>query len=150
MTTPAEQLDRRFAQLADLSQTTRPARGWIKAVREALGMTTTQLAHRLDMAQPSLVELERREKEGAVTMQSLQRAAEAMGCRFVYALVPVRPLTDTINERADELAERELAAVEQTMKLEAQGVNRASARRTTKKKIIEALLQRPARLWDEV
>lgn len=150
MMTPAEQLDRRFAQLADLSQTTRPARGWIKAVREALGMTTTQLAHRLDMAQPSLVELERREKEGAVTMQSLQRAAEAMGCRFVYALVPVRPLTDTINERADELAERELAAVEQTMKLEAQGVNRASARRTTKKKIIEALLQRPARLWDEV
>jgi predicted DNA-binding mobile mystery protein A len=82
-------------------------------------------------------------------MQSLERAAEAMGCRLVYALVPIKPITQTIEERATQLAEQKLASVEQTMRLEAQGVHDKASRKEAHHHLIKELLRRPARLWDE-
>jgi predicted DNA-binding mobile mystery protein A len=82
-------------------------------------------------------------------MQSLERAAEAMGCRLVYALVPVKPLTDTLQERATLVADRQLASVEQTMRLEAQGITDKTRRKETRQQLANDLLRRPARLWDE-
>ena len=76
-------------------------------------------------------------------------AAEALGCRLVYALVPIKPLTQTIEERASRIAEAQIAAVEQTMKLEAQAVSNKKQRKQAHRRRVEELLQRPARLWDE-
>ena len=149
MVTAYEQLDRRFVELRPLIGTARPARGWIRAIREALGMTTGQLAKRLNVRQPRVVELEKAEATGNVTIQSLERAAQAMGCRLVYALVPVKPLASTLEERASLIADRQLAAVEQTMRLEAQGVNDQALRKQARQQLAKDLLRRPARLWDE-
>ncbi|MBK8840867.1 MAG: helix-turn-helix domain-containing protein [Hyphomonadaceae bacterium] len=89
MTLAAQQLDRRFSEIREtLREAERPARGWIKAIREALGMTTAQLAARMGVAQPRITELEKREAGRVVTLQSLERAAEALDCRLVYILVP--------------------------------------------------------------
>src|ERR1700719_3707346 len=123
MVTAYEQLDRRFNELKPLTQTTRPSRGWIRAIREAIGMTTAQLAKRLGVHQPRVIELERGEATGNITVKSLERAAEALGCHLVYALVPKEPLSDTIRKRASVIAERQLASVEQSMRLEDQAVN---------------------------
>ena len=117
MPIPAEQLDRRFAELKPLAVLARPPRGWVRAIRDALGMTTGQLAKRLGVAQPRISEMERAELSGRISLHSLERAAEAMGCRVAYVLVPVRPLSQVLNERAKEIAARRLAAVEQTMRL---------------------------------
>ncbi|MDO8878511.1 MAG: mobile mystery protein A [Pseudolabrys sp.] len=145
----ADQLAERFDELAPLLRAQRPSRGWIRAVREALGMTTRQLAGRLGMKQPSLVELEKGEAAGSITIKSLERAAEALGCRFIYALVPVKPLTQKLEERAVKAARQKLAAVDQTMRLEDQAVSSQTARKAAERRLVDDLLRRPARLWDE-
>ena len=142
-------LDSRFATLRPLLKTQRPPKGWLRAVRDALGMTTKQFARRLGVSQPRIVELEQSEAGGTVTLNTLQRAAEALGCRLVYALVPEKPLADTVRERAELLARQRQAAVEHTMRLEDQAVKDKRAGRALHEQIIEDLLQRPARLWDE-
>lgn len=149
MITPAQQIDKRFADLGSLTKSASPSRGWIRAIREALGMTTAQLANRLGVSQPRIVEMEKAEANGNITMHSLERAAAALDCRLVYALVPVKPLTATLEERAQAVAQRQLAAVEQTMRLEAQGVHDPKQRKKAYRQRIDELLRRPARLWDE-
>jgi predicted DNA-binding mobile mystery protein A len=149
MVTAYEQLDKRFSKLRPLAHAARPSRGWIRAIREAVGMTTGQLAKRLGVQQPRVIELERGEADGNITVKSLERAAEALGCRLVYALVPEKPLADTIRQRASLLAERQLAAIEQTMRLEAQGVTDKAQHTEAHQRLVEKLLRRPARLWDE-
>jgi predicted DNA-binding mobile mystery protein A len=149
MQTPASQLDRKFHEIRRvLPLTQRPSLGWIRAIRNALGMTTAQLARRMGVKQPRIVELERAEKDGKITLLSLERAAEAMGCRVVYVLVPERPLTDVLQDRAKAAADMRLAAVDQTMRLESQAVTgRHAESRAT---LIEQLLRKPSRLWDDV
>src|ERR1700731_174816 len=142
-------LDKRFATLRILAKNPRPPKGWLRAIRDALGMTTAQFARRLGVSQPRIIELEKSEVTGNVTLNTLQRAAEALGCRLVYALVPEKPLADTVRERAELLARQRQAAVEHTMRLEDQAVKDKRAARALHEQIIEDLLQRPARLWDE-
>jgi predicted DNA-binding mobile mystery protein A len=145
-----EQLDKRFAKLEPLAnEVVRPSRGWIRAIREAIGMTTGQLAKRLGVHQPRVIELERGEATGNITVKSLERAAEALGSRLVYAFVPKEPLADTIHKRASVVADQQLAAVEQTMRLEAQGVDNRALHQEAHQQLVEKLLRRPARLWDE-
>jgi predicted DNA-binding mobile mystery protein A len=142
-------LDKHFAALRPLATGARPPKGWVRAIRNALGMTTAQLARRLGVSQPRIVDLEQAEVSGGVTLNSLQRAAEALGCRLVYALVPERPLADIVNERAELNAKRESGAVEHTMRLEDQAVRSKSASKELHRRTVEDLLRRPARLWDE-
>ncbi len=113
-------------------------------------MTTGQLAKRMKVQQPRIVELEKAESGGNITMQTLERAAEALGCRVVYAIVPFKPLTTTLEERALQIAERQLSSVEQTMRLEAQGVDNQEQRKRTRQRLANELLRRPARLWDDL
>ena len=149
MVTPSEQLDRRFQELTPITRMNRPPRGWIRSIREALGMTTGQFAKRLGVRQPRVIEMERGEATGNITVQSLERAAEAMGCRLVYVLVPNKSLTKMLEERAFELARKKLASVEQTMRLEDQEVTDKSFKTKAHQRLTNELLRRPARLWDE-
>jgi len=115
-------LDQRFQQLGPAMRYTSPARGWIKAVREALGMTTAQLARRLGIRQPSVVALEQSEAKGTIELATLRRVAEALDCTLVYALVPKKPLEDMVRDRARAFARRRLEPIEHTMLLENQTV----------------------------
>lgn len=142
-------LDKRFAALRPLAKSPRPPKGWLRAVRDALGMTTAQFARRLGVSQPRIVELEQSEASGSVTLNTLQRAAEALGCRLVYALVPERPLAETVRERVELIAGRQSDAVEHTMRLEDQAVTSKQVGKELHRQRIEELLRRPARLWDD-
>jgi predicted DNA-binding mobile mystery protein A len=142
-------LDSRFATLRPLLKTQRPPKGWLRVIRDALGMTTKQFGRRLGVSQPRIVELEQSEVSGSVTLNTLQRAAEALGCRLVYALVPDKPLAETVRERAELVAEQRQAAVEHTMRLEDQAVKGKAASNDLRRQFVEELLRRPARLWDE-
>jgi predicted DNA-binding mobile mystery protein A len=142
-------LDKRFAALRPLAKGARPPKGWLRAIRNALGMTTAQFGRRLGVSQPRIVELEQSEVSGSVTLHTLQRAAEALGCRLVYALIPEKPLAETVGERAELIAKQQQAAVEHTMRLEDQSVKGKAAGKDLRRQFIEELLRRPARLWDE-
>jgi predicted DNA-binding mobile mystery protein A len=142
-------LDRRFAALRPLLQQPRPPKGWVRAVRDALGMTTQQLALRIGVSQPRITELEKAEVSGNISLKSLERTAEALGCRVVYALVPERPLAETVRAQAERAADRQLAIVSHTMQLEDQAVRDETVRKEQRARIIDRLMQKPARLWDE-
>ena len=81
-------LDRRFKEIGPLSRFSVPVRGWIKAIRAGLGMSSEQLAKRLGVRQPSVVSLEQSEAKGTIALATLRRVAEALDCTLVYALVP--------------------------------------------------------------
>lgn len=126
-----------------------PQRGWIRALRETLGMTTAQLARRLGKTAPqSIADIQDSEAAGTIKLNTLRDAAEAMGCRLVYALVPVRPIEEMRRQRAEEIAERELAPSSHSMRLEDQGLE-ATAEQRARERLVERLLRgRPQRLWD--
>ena len=107
-TAARRQLAKRLNLLRNSDALTRPSRGWIRAIREALGMTTAQLAKRIGVSQPRAVAIENAEKKGSISLNSLERAAHALDCRLVYALVPRRPLKELVTERAERLASKRL------------------------------------------
>src|SRR5260221_14159570 len=114
------QFDERFRELGPITRYSPPVRGWIQAVREALGMTTAQLAKRLRVKQPSVVAFEPSEAKGPVELATLRRVAEALDCTLVYALVPKRPLEATVRDRARAFSRRRHGPVEHSMLLEDQ------------------------------
>src|SRR5665213_282755 len=93
-------LDERLKQFEAVSGYTAPVRGWIKAIREAVGMTTGQLARRLGVKQPSVVAIEQSEARESIELATLRRVAEALDCTLVYAFVPKKPLETIVRERA--------------------------------------------------
>ena len=113
------QLDRQLASAPPIAM---PRNGWIRELREALGMSARQLAERVGVAQPTIARLEKSEAAGTIKIKTLRRVAEGMNCRLVYALVPVEgALEDVLRKQATQTAERLLARVEHSMGLEAQG-----------------------------
>src|ERR1700680_2276769 len=115
-------LDERFKELGPATRFAPPVRGWMKAIREALGMSSAQLAKRLGVKQPSVVALEQSEVKGTIELASLQRVAGALDCTLVYALVPNQPLEVMVRDRARTFARRRLEVVEHSMLLEDQKV----------------------------
>ena len=101
-----------------------PRSGWIKAVRGALGMNTRQLAERVGVEQSNITRLEEREPSGKVTLERLAKAADAMNCRLIYAIVPNDRYSDLeaiVDERARDLAQQLVRTTEHSMRLEQQG-----------------------------
>lgn len=114
-----KQLERRLAPLRELMRAA-PPKGWIKAIRESLGMTTRQLAARMAVAPSRIPVIEKAEITGATTLRTLRQAASAMNCAFVYAFVPLEPLDDIVRERATQKAQEATARLGHTMRLENQ------------------------------
>jgi len=140
------QLDRRFKQIGPLSRFSVPVRGWIKAIRAGLGMSSEQLAKRLGVRQPSVVALEQSEAKGTIELATLRRVAEALDCTFVYALVPNKPLETIVRDRARILVRRRRAPVEHSMLLEDQAVSAKDSEARLDEFVRET---NPSRLWDE-
>jgi len=73
--------------------------GWIKYTRSVIGMTLNDLAKLAGLTLPTVAQAERREAEGKVTIDTLKKFAEAMGCEFVYAVVPKEDISDLIHKK---------------------------------------------------
>lgn len=147
--TARHQLDKRLNAMCNAEEFTRPQRGWVKAIREALGMTTAQLAKRLGVSQPRVVGIEQAEAKGAITLDSLERAAHALDCQLVYALVPRKPLDALIAERASRLATTRLNSTRHSMALEAQALDANDEDEQRKRLIRQLIEQAGSELWDE-
>jgi predicted DNA-binding mobile mystery protein A len=114
-------LDKHLGGYRPLLTTPMPAKGWLRAIREAIGMTGQQYASRLRVAWQSMDDLEKSEAAGTITINSLRRAAEALDCRLVYAVIPsADSLEQLVARRAREIALSALKRVNQTMLLEDQ------------------------------
>ena len=124
-----------------------PRSGWVRAIREALGMSAQQLGMRVRVKRQTIENLERSEARGKITLDSLNRIASALGCRVVYALVPEKPLEEMRRERAREIAESVVKPVSHSMRLEAQSIGKREEQRQ-KEELAQKLLQgNPKKLW---
>jgi len=127
-----------------------PRGGWIQVIRKAIGMTTSQLANRLGIGtRQGVVDLERRERGGNVTLATLAKAADAMECDLVYAVVPRVPLQEMLNNRARTIAAERLGRVAHSMKLEAQPVTPEEHDRQVDDLAAEILRDSARVLWGE-
>lgn len=124
-----------------------PRAGWLKAIREALGMTTRQFAARVGVAQPTIIDAEQSEAAGSMTLTQLRRLADALDCDLQYVLLPRSPLTERVDAQADRKAREQVANVAHTMALEAQGTDSEFQRRQIADVKSELLRGRRSRLW---
>ena len=127
----------------------RPPVGWVRAIREALGMSAAVLAKRLEITPSGFRKLEQAEAADAITLATLRRMAEALDCDLQYALVPRRPLRTMRFQQALKLAQEWQQRADRTMALEAQTIQESSA---TAQQRLEAMAQEilhssATRLW---
>lgn len=142
------QLDAALALFAPVKSVQPPTKGWIRAVREALGMSGRQLARRLNVSQPRVHRLEQDEPTGALTLKTMRQVAEALDCSFVYALVPLSSLEETVKAQARLVAAERLKRVAHTMLLEAQGLSAPEQQAFLADAIEELARETPKDLWD--
>lgn len=143
-----EQLEeslRPYRKLLDLQS---PGRGWVRSIREALGMTSKQLAARVGVKAPQTVEdMQEYEAAGTIKLHTLRKLAEALDCQLVYALVPRKPLQDIRRQQARRVARRLLKRVSHSMKLEDQGVSKRMEKNELDRRIEKLLRGSRRALW---
>lgn len=141
-------LDRRFSALRG-EDMVRPPKGWIRAIRDALGMNAAQFARRLGVKPPRIAALEKAEVTGVASLQTIREAAEALGCRFIYAIVPESSLDDLVRQQAVQRAEQELRRIHHSMSLENQALDDRDLADERQHLIDEMLTGSMRRLWDQ-
>ena len=144
-----DQLEQVLAPHRSLLSLKRPRLGWIRAIREALGMSAPQLARRLDIkAAQSIEDMQEDEVTGAIRLRTLQKVANAMECDLVYALVPRKSIHDICRDRAAAIAQMQVGRVSHSMRLEDQEVSRAAELNALRRRIDKLLSGSPRKLWD--
>ena len=83
-----KQLADTLDKFTDAKQTARPGRGWLRAVREALGVSQQEVAIASKVKRQSIIGFEKAEASDRITLRNLRSVADAMGCELVYAIVP--------------------------------------------------------------
>lgn len=143
-----EQMSDNVNRYSRLKDSQPPLKGWIRAIREALGMSGVQFAKRLGVSAPRVAILEKTEVTGRVTIRSVRQAADALGCVFVYALVPRGSLKETIRRQALEVARERLKRSSHTMLLEDQQLSKDAMRNALDAAVEELIEAMPRDLWD--
>lgn len=141
-------LDKRLDSLRSQGIIT-PARGWTKAIRESLGMTTRQLAERMGVAPSRVTTIEKAEVAGGVTLKTLRETAEALNCELVYAFVPTKPLNEILTAQAERQARNQIMHMHHTMRLENQGMTEEDLQMETRRIIDDYLTNATRRLWNK-
>ncbi len=146
-----DQIDRQLAPFRRKALAGRPSRGWVRAVREALGMNGSQLARRMGIARSHLSQIEDAESRETVSLRTLRRAADALGCDLVYAIVPRngRTLEELLHDRAEQVASSTVENAAGNMALEGQPVGDRFKKRETDRIAAYLVQTLPRSLWNE-
>lgn len=142
------QLDERFNLIREAPLQS-PRGGWIKTIREALGMTATQLAKRLGISLAGLSKIEASERKGTITLSTLKKAADVLGCRVAVSLIPLEPLEETVKKRAREVANRISQRSQLHMQLEDQGLSGRFQAAQAEDSYEELMGKLAEKLWEE-
>mgnify|MGYP003586026235 CR=1 FL=1 len=144
-----EQLESSLLRLHPLLSVSAPSKGWIRAIRSALGMSTRQLASRLAITQQALSRIEQAEPSGAVTVKTLRRIADSLDCVFVCGFVPRSTLEDTVRRQALRVAAKRLGQASHSMALEAQALGQEENQKILNNMVDEIVKAPPSNLWNE-
>lgn len=144
-----QQLESKLTAFSPLKHVVMPPTGWIKAIRTALGMSMQQLGNRLAMTKQGVLDMERREYEGSITIKSLRECARALDMELVYGFIPHAGSLDAlIEKRATELATQIVMRTTQTMQLEDQANSQQRIEAAIRERAAEIKHDMPKILWD--
>ena len=143
------QLDERLRPFHVLRSEPPPSGGWLRTIREALGMTARQLARRTGVNSSTIIKAERAEAAGTASLKTLRRVADALDCDVVYVIVPRTTLQATVINRAIEKATAEVSRVAHTMALEKQTPTNQARKSMIEARVQELMAGSPRRLWED-
>lgn len=143
-----EQLDETLQVFVKTASIARPIRGWIRAIRDALGMNMRQLADRLGVNQSRIVRIEQDELSGALTIKTLEKIADQLDCVFVYGFAPRATLENTVRKQAACIAQERMNKISHHMYLEAQELTHHHSKAAFEN-MVEEILESPSKLWDK-
>jgi predicted DNA-binding mobile mystery protein A len=126
-----------------------PPEGWMRTVRKALGMSGAQLGKRMGLTRARIAQAEHVELAGGATLKSMQAAAKAMGCRFVYAIVPDKRIEDVIADQARKKAAALVGTASTHMALESQNLPKAKIAAEVERVAGELAHEMPPDFWSE-
>lgn len=141
------QLDERLASVREIAALEPPPEGWVRTLRQALGMTSEQLADRMGVTRQAVLQLEVAEQKKTATWSSLRKAADAMDCEVVYAVVPRGSLNQVLLRQGRKQAEKHVARISHSMKLDAHLVGPAEQERQVEELAAHLAAERSRGLW---
>ncbi|WP_026751246.1 mobile mystery protein A [Sediminibacterium sp. C3] len=144
-----QQLNEKMAKFTDLQHFILPSLGWIKTIRTGIGMSMEQLGKKLSITKQAVMDIEKREKEGAITIKAMQEIANAMDMKFVYGFIPTEgSLELMIEKKALEIATKIVLRTSTSMKLEDQANSKKRIETAIKERAAEIIKNTPKILWD--
>lgn len=143
-----EQLDVSLKRFSELKSVTQPKKGWIRAIRDSLGISTRQLGDRLGVNKSRITRIEQDEVGGSVTLKTMRRMADALDCVFVYGFVPRKSLEATLRDQAIHVAKKRMSRVAHTMALEDQGLSVDEQKKAFENVVDELIKAMPKTLWE--
>ncbi len=144
-----EQLDKKLDSLKTFATSGIPHQGWIKTIREALGLSARQLGEKAGIDQSRISRLENAEKDGSLKLSSLQKIAKGLNMRFVYGFVSEDTLEHMVRAQAKKIALKRLIQLNNTMRLEKQELSREEQKKALEDMIDKILIDQPKDFWDE-
>jgi len=145
-----QQLDATLSKVKSLSEAQRPSSGWINTIRTTLGMSARSLGERIGLSQPRVALIEKGEVDGSISIKTLEKAAQGLGCRLVYVLVPEDSSLQKMRERQATKKARTLNLyAERHMELEDQATDDSFRDETTTKIAEDYLRAWPRDFWDD-
>ena len=144
-----QQTDKKLAVFTPLTSTIIPPKGWINTVRTSLNISLRQLGNRLKISSQSVKEIEEREANGTITLNSLKDAANELDWKLVYGFVSKHgSIEKMIEERAKKLATEIVMRTNTTMTLEDQQNSMERIEKAIAQKTVEIKFEMPKYLWD--
>ena len=144
-----QQLNSKMLGFSSLKKVAIPPVGWIKAIRTTIGMSMQQLGKKLNVSKQGVMDMEKREKDGSITIKSLREIGRAMDMQLVYGFVPNDGSLDAlIEKRAHELATQIVMRTAHTMKLEDQANSKKRIEKAIKERAAQIKNEMPKILWD--
>ena len=143
------QMDAKLKEFSPLLKHQHPEGGWIQSIRTTLKMSLRQFGERMNVTRQGAENLEKREKEGAITLKSLEEAGRVLNMKFVYGFVPMEgSIEKTIENRARALAIEIVKTTSNTMVLEDQKNTKKRLKKAVEEKTQQLVYEMPRHLWD--
>ncbi len=144
-----QHLNNKMLRLASLKEEVVPSTGWIKAIRTSLGMSMQQLGNKLNISKQGVLDIERREKDGSISIKSLREVAHVMDMKLVYGFIPLDGTLDAlIEKKAKELAKQIVMRTAHTMQLEDQANSNERIEAAIRERTAAIQNEMPKILWD--
>ena len=144
------QLDSQLKVVRETPRPYMPSRGWIRAIREALGLTQEVFGRRMGVSRQTAFQIETAEVSESITLRRMRAAADALECDLVVAFVPRSSLEEVVQFKARAAAYEQLQRMGQTMALEAQGISQSRVDEMVSRLAQEMIERNDQRIWEPV